>query len=66
MLIFAIAAVLIYKLFGGRLPTFGKSPHEKKLEDDTLVECDTCHTYVTVKESIIVGGKYYCSRECVP
>ncbi|OYY54949.1 MAG: hypothetical protein B7Y52_06500, partial [Sulfurovum sp. 28-43-6] len=28
--------------------------------------CETCHTYVTVKESIIVNGKYYCSRECTP
>ncbi len=44
----------------------GRSPQEKKLEDDTLVECETCHTYVTVKESIIVNGKYYCSRECTP
>ncbi len=66
LLIFVIAAVLIYKFFGGKLPTFGKTPHEKKLDDDTLVECVTCHTYVTVKESIIVGGKYYCSRECAP
>ncbi len=66
LLIFAIAAVLIYRLFGGKFPTFGKSLHEKKLDDDTLVECATCHTYVTVKESIIVGGKYYCSAECAP
>ncbi|HSR74058.1 MAG TPA: PP0621 family protein [Sulfurovum sp.] len=66
LLIFTIVAVLIYKIFGGKLPTFGKSEDEKKLEDDTLVECATCHTYVTVKESIIVGGKYYCSQECAP
>lgn len=66
LLIFAVVAVLIYKFFGGKLPTVGKTPHEKKLDDDTLVECTTCHTYVTVKESIIVGGKYYCSRECTP
>ncbi len=66
LLIFAAVGLLIYKFFGGKLPTFGKSPHEKKLDDDTLVECTKCHTYVTVKESIIVGGKYYCSRECTP
>ena len=66
LLIFAIVAVLVYKFFGGKLPSLGKSPHEKKLEDDTLVECATCHTYVTVKESIIIGGKYYCSQECAP
>ena len=66
LIIFAIAGVLIYKFFGGKLPTFGKSSYEKKLDDDTLVECTKCHTYVTVKESIIVGGKYYCSPECTP
>ena len=66
LIIFAAVGLLIYKFFGGKLPTFGKSPHEKKLDDDTLVECTKCHTYVTVKESIIVNGKYYCSRECTP
>jgi len=66
LLVFAIAGVLIYKFFGGKLPQFGKSLQEKKLDDDTLVECEKCHTYVTVKESIIVNGKYYCSTECTP
>ena len=66
LIIFAIAAVVIYRLFGGKFPKIGKSAHEKKLDDDTLVECAKCHTYVTVKESIVVGGKYYCSRECTP
>ncbi len=66
LIVFAVVGLLIYKFFGGKLPTFGKSPHEKKLDEDTLVECETCHTYVTVKESIIVNGKYYCSEECTP
>ncbi|HIQ47571.1 MAG TPA: hypothetical protein EYH57_08115 [Sulfurovum sp.] len=66
LLLFAIVGVLIYKFFGGKLPNIGKSPHEKKLDEDTLVECESCHVYVTVKESIIVGGKYYCSKECAP
>lgn len=66
LLIFAIVGILIYKFFGGKFPQIGKSAHEKKLDDDTLVECKTCHTYVTVKESIIIGGEYYCSKECTP
>ncbi len=66
LLIFAIIGVMIYKFFGGKLPKVGKTPHEKKLDDDTLVECKTCNTYVTVKESIIVSGEYYCSKECTP
>ena len=66
LLFLALVGLLVYKLFGGKFPKIGKTPQEKKLEDDTLVECETCHTYVTVKESIIVNGKYYCSRECTP
>ncbi len=64
LLIFAIVGVLIYKFFGGKFPQIGKTAHQKKLDDDTLVECKTCHTYVTVKESIIKSGEYYCSTEC--
>lgn len=64
LLIFAVVGLVIYKFLGGKLPTLGKSTEEKKLDDDTLVECEKCGTYVTVKESIIVNGKYYCSKEC--
>jgi uncharacterized protein len=64
LIIFAVVALLIYKFFGGKLPTFGRTHEQKKLDDDTLVECEKCGTFVTVKESIIVNGKYYCSREC--
>ena len=65
LIIFAIAGLLIYKFFGGKLPTLGrKTKEEKKLDEDTLVECEKCGTYVTVKESILINGKYYCD-ECV-
>ena len=65
LLVFVIVAVLVYKFFGGKFPKIGRTVHQKKLDEDTLVECDKCSTYVTVKESIIVGGRYYCSDECV-
>ena len=61
-----MVAVLVYKFFGGKLPSLGRSADEKKLDDDTLVECEACSTYVTVKESMVVHGKYYCSDECRP
>jgi len=66
LLVFAVVAFIVYKFFGGKLTSFGRNTHEKKLDDDTLVECEKCGTYVTVKESIIVNGKYYCSTECTP
>ncbi len=65
LLIFAILGLLIYRFLGGKLATFGKTAEDKKLDDDTLVECKKCGTYVTIKESIIVNGEYYCSKECI-
>ncbi|MBD3789973.1 MAG: hypothetical protein IE885_06380 [Campylobacterales bacterium] len=64
LLIFVLAGLAIYKLFGGKLPTLGKTKEEKKLDEDTLIECEKCGTYVTLKESIFVNGKHYCSKEC--
>ncbi len=66
LLIFVIAGLAIYKLFGGKFPSLAKKRNEKKLDADTLIECAKCGTYVTIKESIIVNGKYYCSDECTP
>ena len=64
LIILAIAGVMIYKFFGGKLPTIGsKTKEEKKLDEDTLVECSKCKTYVTVKESVLINGKFYCD-EC--
>jgi len=65
LIIFAIAGVMIYKFLGGKLPTINKSSEAKKLDEDTLVECEKCGTYVTVKESIVMHGKFYCSKECL-
>lgn len=56
----------LYRLFGGKMPSLRKSKEEKRIEENTLVECNTCHTFVTVKESFISNGKYYCSKECLP
>jgi uncharacterized protein len=59
---------MIYKFFGGQLPGLGrKKPNlHEDLDEDTLVECETCGTFVTIKESIIIHKKYYCSQECIP
>jgi len=65
IILFAVVALLIYKFLGGKLPTIGgKNPEEKKRDEDTLVACETCHTFVTLKESILINKKYYCSQEC--
>lgn len=72
LILLAIIGIAVYKLLGGRLPKIGRTKKDKvsneddhkKLEEDTLVECVECGIYVTYKESIIIKGKVYCSREC--
>jgi uncharacterized protein len=64
LLLVAIVGFLVYRFFGGKLPRFTRTIHQKKLDEDTLVECKKCHTYVTIKESLISSGAYYCSPEC--
>ena len=63
LIIFALIAYLIYILFfkkGGFI-----SSNDKKDDDsETMVECEKCHTYISIKESIKANGKYYCSEEC--
>jgi uncharacterized protein len=60
----------LYRFAGGKLPTLGsgsrKEEREPEGEEETLVECAKCGTYVVKKEAILYKGKYYCSRECLP
>ncbi len=60
----------IYRFLGGRiLPNkkVKKSTNDKESVEDieTLVECNTCSTYVVKKEAISYQGKWYCSTECL-
>jgi len=67
LIIVAIAGLFIYKLLGGQLPSFGKKPSAPKRKDpegDTMVECSKCGTYISVEETTLINGKYYCD-ECV-
>jgi uncharacterized protein len=63
-----VIAIMLYKFIGGRLPKLKEMKKEfkekKQIEEDTLVECEKCGTFVTYKESIITRGKIYCSKEC--
>ena len=64
IIIFGLIGIFIYKLIGGKFPRLIKSADEKKLDNDTLVECKNCHTFVTQKESIKIGENSFCSLEC--
>ncbi|WP_300361820.1 PP0621 family protein [Hydrogenimonas sp.] len=35
-----------------------------KADEEIMVECEKCGTFVSSHEAIIVDGKYYCSKTC--
>jgi uncharacterized protein len=68
LLIFAVVGVMIYRFFGGKVPILDSvkkptSKPAKKEKEEAMVECSKCGTYVTIEESILISGKYYCD-EC--
>lgn len=40
-------------------------PKTDKMNDETMIPCAKCNTYVQAKEALMREGKYYCSRECL-
>ena len=36
---------------------------DKEIEE-VMVECESCDTFISTKDSIIKDGKFYCSKEC--
>ncbi len=68
LLLFAVIGVVIYRAAGGKVPFLDrtKDSSDVSVDGDTLVECATCGTYVTIRESITVGKKHYCSKTCIP
>ena len=69
LIILGAIAYGIYRLMGGKIlpqkDSKNKNDDIKKLPDDTMVECETCSTFVSVSEAIQYKGKYYCSPECL-
>lgn len=36
----------------------------KKDDSETVVECQECGVYISMKEAVFKDGKNYCSKEC--
>jgi uncharacterized protein len=41
------------------------SSKNKKTDDNSMVACQGCETYVDTNEALMSSGKYYCSQECL-
>ncbi len=61
LLLLGVVGYVIYFFF------FKNGGFSKKIDKDdseTMVECEACDVYISVEDSIIKDGKYYCSKEC--
>ena len=42
-----------------------KPPSSDNSQEEAMIPCAKCDTYVSAKEALLRDGKYYCSRECM-
>lgn len=40
-------------------------PSNDHSQEEAMIPCAQCGTYVQIKETFMRNGKYYCSRECL-
>ncbi|ANV97952.1 hypothetical protein BBW65_03675 [Helicobacter enhydrae] len=40
-------------------------PTTPNQDDETMVECHKCQTFISQKEAILSNGHYYCSKNCL-
>jgi len=66
LLVIGVIAV-IYFLFVKKRPAVahGTPSQTKAVDDDTLVPCENCGTFISIKEAFIKEGSYYCSKSCM-
>lgn len=37
----------------------------KEKNEEIMVECPTCSTFISKEEAILSNGRYFCSKECL-
>jgi uncharacterized protein len=66
LIILGLVIYGVYRFFGGELKLPQMKKDNKKLDEDTMIECSKCGTFVSKKEAMSYKGKEYCSKECLP
>ena len=67
LLIIGVVAA-VYFLFFKKPALAGKSEgkeDDKKPDSDTMVPCEVCGVFVSVREAYLKDGKYFCSKTCM-
>jgi len=66
ILLILVVIAVVYFLFMKKPAVKGaKKSEEKEQKSEDLVACHRCGTYSSISDSIIKGGEYYCSTECL-
>lgn len=66
-IVIGVLIALVYFIFIKKKPLASESTKKKadKLNDDDMVECKKCGTYITLNEAKLSEGQYFCSDECL-
>jgi len=70
LLVIGLVIAAVYYLFIRKgkpaSETNEQTPKKKsdKKQEDIMVECAKCGTFVSSKEALIKDGQYFCSKEC--
>lgn len=68
-IIVAVLIALVYFVFIKKKPLPGENNKAKskkdKLNEEDMVQCKKCGTYITLKEAFLKEGQYFCSDECL-
>ena len=68
LLVLGVIAAVYFLFFKKSTPVTQQKKKDdaaKKSDDDTMVPCEACGVFVSVKEAYIKDGKYYCSKSCM-
>ena len=68
LLVIAVIWAVYFFFIKKDMPLTKERKAEKKkpkvTEDETMVVCITCGTYVSTSEAIVSSGQFYCCSEC--
>ncbi len=65
LILLALLAAFIYYVFIRKPKKHQAHACERgEKNEEIMLECERCGTYVSKQESLIVDGKFYCSKEC--
>ena len=67
LLVIGVIAAVYFFFIKKSMPLTKERKSSKKSapkDDETLVECAQCGTYIITSEAIISSAKFYCSTEC--